>query len=170
MTRRWSLLAASLLAMSVTSPAPVLSCGCVEDGPLNVEIDANGRLVDVPAERARKSEATFLLEKSQAVFIGEVVRQDTLTATLRIIQSWKGDQIGHVTLPQGVQVRADGSRRLTSCDFVFRLGRRYLVFADRNPVEAMRPPTSCGPTRPLNGADLIIDVLDEIAGQQLGSR
>jgi len=67
--------------------------------------------------------------ESANVFSGEVVALDLLTVKFRIITIWKGDAIEELTMSTGTVKLGEDSYRSSSCDYNFKVGEKYLVYA-----------------------------------------
>src|SRR6266446_6108304 len=66
-------------------------------------------------------------DKAFAVFSGEVVALDTFKVKLKVDKLWKGDLEVEVIMPTGAKENGDGTYTISSCDFNFKLGEKYLV-------------------------------------------
>ena len=64
-----------------------------------------------------------------AVFSSEVVVVDTFKVKFKADKVWKGDFGDDVTMSTGAQDNGDGTYTSSSCDFNFKLGEKYLVYA-----------------------------------------
>ena len=67
--------------------------------------------------------------ESASVFSGEVVAQDMLTVKFRVITMWKGDALEEFTMSTGTVKLGEDSYRSSSCDYNFKVGEKYLVYA-----------------------------------------
>lgn len=67
--------------------------------------------------------------ESASVFSGEVIARDMLTAKFRIITIWKGDALDEFTMSTGTVKLGEDSYRVFSCDYSFKVGEKYLVYA-----------------------------------------
>ena len=101
------------------------------------------------------------LEKAIAVFSGEVMRLDALTVQFRLEDVWKGEFGQHVVMPISAGQNPDGTVAYSSCDYVFQVGRKYLVFAYGKSASTMRA-YSCTRTIALQRATSTVELLDQI--------
>jgi hypothetical protein len=163
--RRVLLITGLLGVMTAAAPTPLYCCICAEPmEDLRFDAATGTRVYQAPSHEVRKQRLAALLDRYDAVFSGEVVRHETVTATLRVLQSWKGELPGHVTIPTGA-MWADERRTsliISSCDFGLGLGRRYLLFTYGKSPETMRAVGACGPSTDLEHASETIKLLDEI--------
>lgn len=67
--------------------------------------------------------------ESASVFSGEVVGLDMLTVKFRIMTTWKGDALEEFTMSTGAVKLGEDSYRSSSCDYDFKVGEKYLVYA-----------------------------------------
>ena len=96
-----------LVVIVLALPAPAQACGC-------------SPVVAVPGQSRPIS-----FDREVAIFSATVVEQSLLkgTVTLDVLQVWKGE-LTYLTTMQTIGF--DGSA--TSCDWVFELGKTYLIF------------------------------------------
>lgn len=105
------------------------------------------------------------VEISDAVFVGEVVRierpgadleaasrgmPDVTLATLVVLERWKG------TESDTLVVRTPGP--ITMCGFDFKVGGRYLVYADHDAAGGLGT-TTCARTAEVEGAQEDLEAL-----------
>jgi hypothetical protein len=100
-------------------------------------------------------------DKAFAVFSGEVVALDAFKVKLKVDKSWKGDFGVEVIMPTGAKDNDDGTYTISTCDFRFRLGEKYLVYAYGASREEMRA-RKCTRTRLLKYAEQELRELDEV--------
>ncbi|HBB87140.1 MAG TPA: hypothetical protein DC047_05955 [Blastocatellia bacterium] len=87
--------------------------------------------------------------ESASVFSGEVVALDILTVKFRVITMWKGDALEEFTMSTGTVKLGEDLYRSSSCDYSFKVGEKYLVYArwaENNQLIAL----SCTRTRVLS--------------------
>ncbi|MCM3869730.1 MAG: hypothetical protein ND895_03380 [Pyrinomonadaceae bacterium] len=96
-----------------------------------------------------------------AVFSGEVVALDTFKVKFKVDKVWKGDFGDDVTMSTGAQDNGDGTYTSSSCDFNFKLGEKYLVYADGASPAKMQA-HECTRTRLLKYAEQEMKDLDEV--------
>ena len=112
-------------------------------------------------EQAR---AMLVKDYNQAlsVFSGEVVALDTFKVKFKVDQVWKGDFGDEVTMSTGAKDNGDGTLTLSSsCDYSFKLGEKYLVYAYGTSLEEMQA-HECTRTRLLKYAEQEVRDLDEV--------
>lgn len=66
---------------------------------------------------------------ASAVFSGEVVALDTFMVKFKVDKLWKGDFSDEITMSTGAKDNGDGTYTSSSCDYNFKLGEKYLVYA-----------------------------------------
>lgn len=99
-------------------------------------------------------------EKATAVFSGEVVSLDRLTVRFRADKIWKGGEAGEIVMLTGTRENSDGTVTSSSCDYGFKKGERYLVYA-YGPRGELKT-HSCSRTALLKHAEGEMEGLDEI--------
>jgi hypothetical protein len=115
----------------------------------------------IPADyHARWVKTEF--DRAVAVFSGEVVKENIVTATFKIAHVWKGKLGPEVTLSTGAQV-TNGIATVSTCDWTYEKGRRYLIFTYGTSLADMKA-SQCTPTIELEHADRTLAVLREITG------
>lgn len=106
-------------------------------------------------------------DKALAVFAGTVIDQNTFSVTLEVERAWKGPAVKVLTLSTSAKVYEDGNIGISSCDYPFKTGGKYLVFA--NPTEQssseMRA-TSCTLTTMWKDANDTVRRLDGLAERE----
>ncbi len=93
------------------------------------------------------------------VFSAEVLTQDTFQVTFRTITIWKGDAFQQLTLSTGAKKIGEGNVRFSSCDYSFKIGEKYLVYA-RTAEDNELVARSCTRTRLLADGQPDIPELD----------
>ncbi|MFN2452608.1 MAG: hypothetical protein ABR577_00120 [Pyrinomonadaceae bacterium] len=126
----------------------VLGCGCV----------------GMP-EKPTPEQARAMLIKdfngASAVFSGEVIALNTFKVKFKVDKLWKGDIGDEITMSTGAKDNGDGTYTSSSCDYHFKLGEKYMVYAygaSSKEVQAY----ACTRTRPLNYAEQETKDLDEV--------
>lgn len=109
-------------------PVDAFSCVCV--GTTEIKTAAQ-----------RTEEVRVELHKAVAVFSGEVVGLNALSVRFKVDAVWKGDIAPEFAMSNGAVIEGKGLR-ISSCDFSFSMGGRYIVFAYGKNVEDMKA-TSC---------------------------
>lgn len=67
--------------------------------------------------------------KATIIFSGEVVELDKFKAKFKVDVIWKGDAVSRITMLTGTIDNGDGTQTSSSCDFNFKLGEKYLIYA-----------------------------------------
>ena len=67
--------------------------------------------------------------ESASVFSGEVIAQDVLTVKFKVITAWKGEGLEEFTMSTGTVKVSEDLYRSSSCDYTFKVGEKYLVYA-----------------------------------------
>jgi hypothetical protein len=80
------------------------------------------------AEQERQN-VSEQLAKSLAVFSGEVAAKDPGLVRFKLEKVWKGDFAGELTMQDWPRQNPDGSISLTSCDYVFTIGKKDAVLS-----------------------------------------
>jgi hypothetical protein len=96
-----------------------------------------------------------------AVFTGEVVRLDTFKVRFKVDKIWKGGFGDEIDMSTGAKDNGDGTYSSSSCDYDFKLGEKYLVFAYGNSATDMQA-HSCTRTRLLVDEEQLTKDLDGI--------
>ena len=99
-------------------------------------------------------------DRAEVIFSGEVLAVDVLKVTFKVERVWKGKQRDEITMASGVGLTKEGHVRRTSCDFDFKAGEKYLVYARMKEGELRT--SQCTGTRRLEKAGTRIDFLDEL--------
>jgi len=127
--------------------------------------EARACLCVVSPERATPEQARAALVKdfngAFAVFSGEVVGGDTFTVKFKVDKIWKGQFGDEIEMPTGAQKHGDDTYSTNSCDYSFRRGEKYLVFAYGDSAAEMRA-HSCTRTRAAAHAAQDIKDLDDV--------
>jgi hypothetical protein len=84
------------------------------------------------AEEARAALVTAF-NGAAAVFSGKVIEADRLKLKFKVDKVWKGDAGKEFVMSTGVKEYENGSYSISSCDYNFKRGEEYLVYA--YPVE-----------------------------------
>lgn len=85
-----------------------------------------------PGERSEKQIKSAIAREfieSASVFSGEVVELDTFTVKFKLITMWKGEAFDELTISTGTKKISENSYRISSCDYNFKVGEKYLVYA-----------------------------------------
>ena len=84
------------------------------------------------SEKQIKEAIAKEFNESASVFSGEVVALDTFMVKFRLITMWKGDAFEEFSMSTGAKKISEDSYRSSSCDYNFKLGEKYLVYARAN--------------------------------------
>lgn len=96
-----------------------------------------------------------------SVFSGEVIRQDTFRVTFKVDKLWKGRFGDEITMATGTKDNGDGTYSSSSCDYSFKEGEKYLVYAYGLAAEEMQA-RACTRTKSLVYAEQELKDLDEV--------
>jgi hypothetical protein len=129
--------AAAIAIGGVSLPPAAWACGC--------------------ADTSLSERVTSGLANAERIFVGRVIVRNDLIATFVVEAVWKGDDAREVTLQQG-QALPNGTFTISTCDYLFHLGVRYVVFAYRK--DAALKASNCGPTEEWMDASQIAALLD----------
>jgi hypothetical protein len=141
-----------ICSMTVTAAALVVclfavreahACTCVSDPD--------------QTDRQLRTEVLKHLKAADAVFTAEAVAIDVLGATLKVEKVWKGTIGDQVRMRHATRM-ADGMIKMSSCDYDFPAGQRYVVFALAEPGGEMVA-HHCGSTAPLDSAGKTLKIL-----------
>jgi hypothetical protein len=105
-----------IAVVSLGASQPAFACVCVFE----------------PGKRSSaeiKAAVVKEFNESPSVFSGEVVALDILTVKFRVITMWKGDALEEFTMSTGTVKLGEDSYRSSSCDYNFKVGEKYLVYA-----------------------------------------
>jgi len=127
--------------------------------------------VPQPPEKPSPEEARAAMVKdfdgATAVFAGKVVEADLLKVKFKVERSWKGSVGKEFVLSTGVRKYEDGAFSISSCDYHFKVGDEYLVYA--YPVDPGWHPDStdlqarqCTRTRLLKDAEQDVEMLEQL--------
>ena len=102
------------------------------------------------------------LNRSAVVFVGEVVTVDQFEAMLKVETVWKDKDKAPETVRM-LQARRmpDGTAVINTCDYTFKTGAKYLVFANPSTDGGFRA-FHCGFTAPVAAGEVTIRILDEL--------
>lgn len=81
------------------------------------------------SEKQIKAAIAREFNESASVFSGEVVALDTFTVKFKLITMWKGDALEEFTMSTGARKISEDSYRSSTCDYRFKVGETYLVYA-----------------------------------------
>ena len=110
-----------MLIVCAAASAEALGCVCVGEPNITPE--------KIRADRAKA------FEEAATVFSGEVVMLDRFTVRFRVEKIWKGPLAEEISMLTGAKDNGDGTLNISSCDYGFTKGERYLVYAYGPPGE-----------------------------------
>jgi hypothetical protein len=114
MRQTW--IALLFLAGGLVAPTDAFACVC-----------GAGATAPAPSELTRQVQRD--MDAARAVFIGEPIAGNSLALRFRVQSVWKGELGQEVVMSTGAEPTADGLISSSSCDFSFRDGEVYVVFA-----------------------------------------
>lgn len=155
--RKFALMTFAVLAFSVAAADSALACMCI-----------------VPREPPTPEQARAALVKdfneAFAVFTAEVVAGDVFEVTLKIDKLWKGGlRGGEVVMRTGAIKGEGGLYGVSSCDYDFTRGEKYLIFAYGDSAETMKT-HDCTRTKLLAGAEAEVEQLDTVGPHERMNR
>jgi len=113
-----------------------------------------------PTPEKIRADRLSAFEKATVVFSGEVVAKDRLTVKFKVDKIWKGDEAREITMLTGTKDNGDGTFTVSTCDYGFEKGERYLIYA-YGPVAELKT-HKCSRTMLLRDAQTEMKGLDEI--------
>ena len=113
-----------------------------------------------PAEVNAAIEKEF--NESASVFAGEVIALDLLNVRFRIITIWKGDNLDEFVMSTGTSKFAADLYQSSSCDYNFKIGEKYLVYARYGEDNQLRA-VECSGTKFFSLAATDIPVLNALS-------
>jgi hypothetical protein len=126
---------------------------------------ASGCVCLLPAGKPTPEQARAALVKdfneAFAIFSGEVVRLDNFKVKFKVDRVWKGVVGDEIVMSTGTKDNGDGTYRSSSCDYSFKSGEKYLVFAYGSSAEEMQA-HRCTRTGLLTREEETIKDLDEV--------
>jgi hypothetical protein len=114
------------------------------------------------SDEERKAALVSDFTRADAVFSGEVVELDTFKVKIKVDKLWKGEKAKEI----GMVIRAvndNNPHRIYGCDYRFKLGEKYLVYAYETPLGLRTH--ECSRTRPMKNAKKEMEELEEIAAR-----
>jgi hypothetical protein len=109
------------------------------------------------------AEVRAAVQGAAAVFSGKVIGVDALSVTFVVDSVWKGSVTRLFVMSTGAVANADGTMTISSCDFSFREGRSYVVFAHPAGDKGALHASACELTADLKDAPDTPDHLDRVA-------
>ncbi len=82
-----------------------------------------------PTPKEVRAQFSSELKRASLIFSGEVIRLDEFKVAFRVGKVWKGATVEEITMTTGAIDNGDGTIILTSCDYNFKMGEKYLVYA-----------------------------------------
>jgi hypothetical protein len=142
-TLRTRIAIVTLAAGWLLTPSPVWACGC-----------------SPTADWSFERQVTEEFNWADRVFAGTVVRNDDRSVALRVDATWKGGDSEVIVVDQGF-ISEDGGTAINTCDFAFRPGARYVVFAHRS--DRGLTASQCGHTGQWALASRVVELLEALA-------
>ena len=105
-----------LILISISTVQPIRGCVCEEE-PTNI------------TDRQLRKALSKELSVSTVVFSGQVIQANRLEVKFKIERRWKGDLTDEVILLTGTKKINEQTYSSSSCDYHFKLGEKYLVYA-----------------------------------------
>jgi hypothetical protein len=127
--------------------------------------------VPPPLEKPSAAESSAALVKdfngAAAIFSGKLVEADRLKLKFKVDKVWKGDVGKEFVISTGAKRYDDESYVTSSCDYNFKLGEKYLIFAypvnpDLHPGSTDLQARECTRTKLLKDAHQDIEMLEQI--------
>ncbi len=140
-------LASLVVTFLLTTSDAALGCVCVE-------------LSERPSPEQARAMLAKDFSKAFAVFSGEVIELDTYKVKFKVYKLWKGDFEGEITMLTGTKKIDETYFRSSSCDYSFKLGEKYLVYAYGASPDEMQA-HECTRTRLLKYAKQEIESLND---------
>ena len=154
--RRLIVTAFAALALWLAAARPALGCMCAP---------SPGALTPEEARAALVKD----FNEAFAVFTGEVVEIDIFIVKFRVDKLWKGSLGDEVVMPTGAIKGEGGMYSVSSCDYTFKRGESYLVFAYGDSAEKMQA-RACTRTKPLARAGAEVEELDTVGPHEKKNR
>lgn len=146
--KRFALMTFAVLAFSLAAAGLALGCMCVVP-------------FVPPTPEEERAALVKDFNEAFAVFTAEVVAGDAFEVTLKIDKLWKGGFGGRVVMRTGAIKAEGGLYSVSSCDYNFTRGERYLIFAYGDSAETMQA-RACTRTKVMAGAEAEVEQLDTV--------
>lgn len=153
--RRLIVTASAALALWLAAADPALGCVCSLSPRALTPEEARAALVKD-------------FNEAFAIFTAEVVGGDTFTVKFKVGKLWKGGLGDEIVMPTGAKKR-DDMTYINSCDYTFRRGESYLVFAYGESAEKMQA-RACTRTKVLALAGAEVEELDTVGPHEKRNR
>lgn len=147
-------IAVFLCACWTLVPADASACTCVSSST-------------APSRSELTRQVRQELSEALAVFVGEPIAWNDLTLRLRVRSVWKGEVGPELVMSSGAEATADGAISSSTCNFNFRVGETFVVFASGSSPTRMRA-RSCTFTSQIEHSR-ILGVLDAITPRRTPS-
>lgn len=118
-----------------------------------------GELANFTPEQIRKRQ-TEEADWAEVIFSGEVVSIDRFKVKFKVDEVWKGKHQDEITMSTGARLTQEGRIKITSCDYKFIVGEKYVVFAKM--IEGELQTYQCTGTMVLKNAEARIEFLNEM--------
>ncbi len=115
----------------------------------------SGKLVSAEYQKGVSNEFKSIQED----MTGKKVDYEVLVLRFQVEQWWKGGSTAEVTLLTGQTRNPDASESISDCDYPFKVGKRYLVYASDS--DGKLRSDACTRTQELKRAKADLKVLGE---------
>ena len=85
-----------------------------------------------PTPEKDRANMLIAFEKATSVFTGEVVSVDLLKVKFKVDKIWKGEEANEITMLTLNKLYTDGTLTVSSCNYRFDKGVKYLIYAYGN--------------------------------------
>lgn len=157
----------TILVFSLIGATKVLACDC--PGQTTKQAIEKSKAVfsgEVLDFEYRKGIPNWSMDE-QAKRTGKAISYETLVVKVRVKQWWKGEVPTEIYLLTDRTRNADGSSSRSSCDYTFRKGETYLIFATGKENDYRT--SSCARTRKMTEAEDDLKILGE-GKESLGNK
>jgi len=126
------------------------ACSCVT-GPLAPAGLSQAEKLD-HSRRIYREHVRREFEQAYAIFSAEAVAVGRDSVTFRLEDVWKGDLPRELSMEAAPDPNVYPTASISSCDYVFKAGTKYLIFAYGSSVATMQT-RSCTPTLDITGSE-----------------
>ncbi|HEX8633234.1 MAG TPA: hypothetical protein VF703_03680 [Pyrinomonadaceae bacterium] len=153
--RKHVLASLAVFAFMLALSGSALGCECVPQPP--------GK----PSPEEARAALVKDFNSAAVVFSGKVVKANRFKVWFKVDKVWKGDVSKQFVMSTGAKPHENGSYSISGCDYPFKLGEEYLVYAE--PVDPALHPGStylqareCTRTRLSKDTEQEMKELDEL--------
>ena len=115
-------------------------------------------------DEERRAAAVREFTRASAVFSGEVVEFDMLKTKVKVDRLWKGEKTEEINMVTGAIKIGDDYYGLSSCDYHFKVGKKYLIYAYETALGLKTH--ACSRTRPIEYAEQEMEELEEFTPRE----